>query len=408
MSVDTAASTRTPEPPRRQAGRRRVLGRIGASLGRAWLALAVYATVRAAGIGCVALGARHAGKHPRTRLGHYWDSLWYVGIAQHGYGTSRPSVTHPGLSFSDLAFFPLYPALIRAVADIVPMSAVTAGLLIAWAAAGLAAWGIHAVGERLYGRRVALALVALWGLLPHAVVESMAYTESLLTALAAWSLYALLTGRWVSAGALALCAGATRPNGIAVAAAVCVCAAAEIRRRRGRTSWRVWAGAALSPLGWLGYAAWVGVRRGTWRGYLDVQADWGTYLDLGASGFRSARSLIMGNGHPPHLMGSGHLAHYMALLVVGASLISLVGLALRPPPLPLAVYTLVLVFIALAGANYFASKPRFLLPAFPLLLPAALAMARARPRTAVLVGGALAGLSCLYGTYLLTMATSPV
>ncbi|MEU8873587.1 hypothetical protein AB0D24_20880 [Streptomyces javensis] len=399
MSADTTASARTPEPPRRQAERRRVLGRVGTSLGRAWLALAVYATVRAAGIFCVALGSWRAGKHPRTQLGHYWDSLWYVGIAQHGYGTSRPSVTHPGLSFSDLAFFPLYPALIRAVTDIVPIGAVTAGLLIAWAAAGLAAWGIHAVGERLYGRRVALALVALWGLLPHAVVESMGYTESLLTALAAWSLYALLTGRWLWAGALALCAGATRPNGLAVAAAVCVCAAVEIRRHRGRTSWRVGSGAALSPLGWLGYAAWVGVRRGTWRGYLDVQDDWGTYLDLGASGFRSARSLIT---------GSGYLSHYMALIVIGASLISLVGLALRPPPLPLAVYTIALVFIALASANYFASKPRFLLPAFPLLLPAALAMARARPRTAVLVGGVLAGLSCLYGTYLLTMATSPV
>ncbi|GAA2290724.1 hypothetical protein [Streptomyces violaceusniger] len=399
MSTDTAASTRAPEPPRRQAERRRVLGRVGASLGRAWVALAVYATVRAAGIFCVALGSWRAGKHPRTQLGHYWDSLWYVAIAQHGYGTNRPSVSHPGLTFSDLAFFPLYPALIRAVTGVVPVSAVTAGLLVAWVAAGLAAWGIHAVGERLYGRRVALTLVALWGLLPHAVVESMAYTESLLTALAAWSLYALLTGRRLWAGALALCAGATRPNGVAVAAAVCACAAAEIWRHRGRTSWRVWAGAAMSPLGWLGYAAWVGVRRGTWRGYLDVQDDWGTHLDLGASGFRSARSLIM---------GSGYLSHYMALIVVGASLLALVGLVLRPPPLPLVVYTLTLVFIALASANYFASKPRFLLPAFPLLLPAALAMARARPRTAVLLGGALAGLSCLYGAYLLTMATSPV
>ncbi|MCQ8192796.1 hypothetical protein [Streptomyces rugosispiralis] len=399
MSAETAASTRTPEPPRRPAERRRALGRIGASLRRAWLALAVYATVRAAGIVCVVLGARQAGKQPRTQLGHYWDSRWYVGIAQHGYGTNRPSVTHPGLTFSDLAFFPLYPALIRAVTAVVPVSGVTAGLLVAWGAAGLAAWGIHAVGELLYGRRVALTLVALWGLLPHAVIESMGYTESLLTALAAWSLYALLTGRPLWAGALALCAGATRPNGLAVAAAVCACAAAEIRRHRWRTSWRVWAGAALSPLGWLGYAVWVGVRRGTWRGYLDVQDDWGTYLDLGASGFRSARSLIMGDGY---------LSHYMALVVIGAALISLVGFVLRPPPLPLVVYTLALVFIALASAHYFASKPRFLLPAFPLLIPAALAMARARPRTAVLVGGALAGLSCLYGTYLLTMATSPV
>ncbi|MEV5770324.1 hypothetical protein AB0L49_03525 [Streptomyces antimycoticus] len=394
MSADTAASTRAPEPPGRPAIRRGVR----ASLERAWLALAVYATVRAAGIGCVAVGAWRTGKHPRTQLGHYWDSLWYVGIAQHGYGTSRPSATHPGLGFSDLAFFPLYPALIRAVTSVVPLSAVTAGLLITWVTAGLAAWGIHAVGERLYGRRVALMLVALWGLLPHAVVESMGYTESLLTALAAWSLYALLTRLWLWAGALAVCAGATRPNGIAVAAAVCACAAAEVWRRRGRVSWRVWAGAALSPLGWLGYTGWVGVRRGTWRGYLDVQDRWGTSFDLGVSGFRTARGLIM---------GSGSLPHYMSLIVIGASLISLIWLALRPPPLPLVVYTLVLVVIALTGSNYFASKPRFLLPAFPLLFPAALAMARARPRTAVLVGGALAGLSCLYGAYLLTVASSP-
>lgn len=399
MSADTAASTRAPEPPPRPGARRRVLGRLGASLGRAWLALAVYATVRAAGVVCVAVGAWRIGKHPQNQLGHYWDGLWYVGIAQHGYGTDRPSVTHPGLTFSDLAFFPLYPGLIRAVTGVVPLSPVTAGLLIAWTTAGLAAWGIHAVGEQLYGRRVALMLVVLWGLLPHAVIESMGYTESLLTALAAWSLYALLTRRWVWAGALALCAGATRPNGLAVAAAVCVCAAAEIWRHRGHTSWRVWAGAALAPLGWLGYAGWVGVRRGTWRGYLDVQDNWGTYLDFGVSGFHTARALIMGNGPLPH---------YIALIVISASLISLGCLALRPPPLPLVVYTLALVFVALASSNYFASKPRFLLPAFPLLIPAALAMAKARPGAAVLAGGALAGLSCLYGAYLLTNAPSPV
>ncbi|MYX57103.1 hypothetical protein GTZ89_15735, partial [Streptomyces sp. SID8382] len=70
MSADTAASTRTPEPPPRPGARRRVLGRLGASLGRAWLALAVYATVRAAGVVCVAVGAWRIGKHPRNQLGH--------------------------------------------------------------------------------------------------------------------------------------------------------------------------------------------------------------------------------------------------------------------------------------------------------------------------------------------------
>lgn len=35
-------------------------------------------------------------------------------------------------------------------------------------------------------------------------------------------------------------------------------------------------------------------------------------------------------------------------------------------------------------------------------------MTRARPRTAVLTGGALAGLSFVYGTYLLTVARVPI
>ncbi|MEU2209532.1 hypothetical protein AB0B95_28475 [Streptomyces hygroscopicus] len=402
MSTDLAASTRPPEPPRRPAGRWRALGRVraslgraGASLGRAWLALGVYAAVRLAGAGCLALWAWRTGRDPHRLLGRQWDGLWYASIARHGYGTVRPSVHYPGRVFSDLAFFPLYPALTRALTTVLPLTTVTAALLIAWAASGMAAWGVYAIGERLHGRRVGTLLVALWGLLPHAIVESMAYTESLLTALAAWSLYAVLTRRWLWAGTLALLAGACRPNGIAVAAAVCCCAAAEIARHRARVSWRVWAGAALSPLGWLGYIGWVGARRGTWRGYVDVQHDWGSRFRLGPGSLRFARHL---------LSGDDQLIRSMVLAVLGAVLISLVRFALCPPPLALVVYTLVLVVIAVGGTNYFASKPRFLLPAFPLLLPAALAMARARPRTVVLLGGALAGLCCFYGTYLLAVA----
>ncbi|MET7933267.1 hypothetical protein [Streptomyces sp. NPDC005322] len=398
MSADTSLSLRPPEPPEKPPAYRRAAIRTGASLRRAGPGLALYAAVRIAGMACVTLWAAWTGKRPRTLLGFTWDAIWYAGIARHGYGTSRPAADFQHV-FSDLAFFPLHPALVRAVTSVVPVTAVTAGLLIAWASAGLAAWGIFAIGDRLHGRRVATALVVLWGLLPHAIVQSMAYTEPLLTALAAWSLYAVLTHRWLWAGTLALLAGASRPNGIAVAAAVCCCAAVEIWRRRTGASWRVWAGAALSPVGWCAFLGWVGRRRGTWHGYFDVQDDWGSHFDLGVGSLRFIRHLIT---------GQGTLAHYMAFAILGAMLIALVSFALRPPPLALLVYTLTLVVLALGGTNYFASKPRFLLPAFPLLLPAALAMARARPRTVVLTGGALAGLSWLYGTYLLTVARVPI
>ncbi|ADI08788.1 hypothetical protein SBI_05668 [Streptomyces bingchenggensis BCW-1] len=398
MSADTSAPIRAPEPPAPPPVPLRATTRLGASLRRAAPALGLYAASRLIGLVCMAVWAGWVGKHPRTLLGYSWDSVWYVGIVRHGYNsTLPPDPAKHGVPFSDMAFFPLFPMLMRTLTTVLPITAVTAGLVVAWVSAGVAAWGIYAVGERLHGRRVGTALVVLWGLLPHAIVQAMAYTEPLLTALAAWSLYAVLTRRWVWAGTLALLAGASRPNGIAVAAAVCCCAAAEVLGRR--ASWRVWGGAALSPLGWLGYLAWVGYRRGSWHGYFAVQDEWGSRFDFGVNALRFVRSL---------LISKAAFAYFVALVILGVALLLFALLTADRPPLSLLIYTLVLVAITLGGSGYFASKPRFLLPAFPLLLPVAMAMARARPRTAVLLGGALAGLSFVYGTYLLTVARIPI
>lgn len=94
----------------------------------------------------------------------------------------------------------------------------------------------------------------------------------------------------------------------------------------------------------------------------------------------------------------------MAFLITAAALLLFALFLLERPPLPVLVYTAVLVLITVGGAGFFESKPRFLLPAFPLLLPLAAALAKARPRAAVTVTAALAGLSFAYGAYLLTLA----
>jgi hypothetical protein len=93
-----------------------------------------------------------------------------------------------------------------------------------------------------------------------------------------------------------------------------------------------------------------------------------------------------------------------ALLITAAGVVLFALFLLNRPPLPLLVYTAVLVVIAVGGSGFFESKPRFLLPAVPLLLPVACALRRARPKAAAVVVAALAGLSYGYGTYLLTLA----
>ncbi|MGA4956966.1 hypothetical protein [Streptomyces lavendulocolor] len=368
-----------------------------AALYRAAPALGLFAAARLTGMLVMALWAWHTGRSPRALLALSWDSDWYLGIAAYGYGTTL--YWPDGVVQSDLAFFPLYPALVRAVTTVLPVAGGTAGLLVSWTAAGAAAWGIFLIGERLHGRGAATALVLLWGLLPHSIVLSMAYTEPLLTAFAAWSLYAVLTRRWLWAGALAALAGAARPNGIAVAAAVGAAAACEayrLLRDERRTDWRLWAGAAMAPAGWAGYVLWVGVRGGDpLRGYFAVQAGWTSRFDFGVGTFGFTRSVLT---RPMELGFTG------ALLITAAGVVLFALLLLDRPPLPLLVYTAVLVVIAVGGSGFFESKPRFLLPAFPLLLPVACALRRARPRAAAVVVAALAGLSYGYGTYLLTLA----
>ncbi|WP_399000633.1 glycosyltransferase family 39 protein [Streptomyces sp. CBMA152] len=384
--------------PVRRSGAALAAPRRLTALRRAAPALGLFAAARLSGMLCLAVWAWHLGRSPRALLATAWDADWYIKIAANGYG--RTLYWPRGVVQSDLAFFPLYPGLMRAVTSVLPVAGGTAGLLVSWTAAGAAAWGIYAVGERLYGRRTASALVLLWGLLPHSIVLSMAYTEPVMTALAAWALWAVLERRWLWAGALAALAGLSRPNAVAVAAAVTAAATVELwrqwRTRGGPGDWRVWVAGAVAPLGWCGYVLSVGVRKGDpLGGYFAVQAAWTSRFDFGVGALRFVRKIAT---------GPVDLGYTMALLITVAGLLLFALLLLERPPLPLLVYTAVLVLITVGGSGFFESKPRFLLPAFPLLLPLAGALTRARPGAAVVATAALAGLSFAYGTYLLTLA----
>ncbi|WP_280875823.1 mannosyltransferase family protein [Streptomyces pseudovenezuelae] len=394
----THASTLAPRPVTEPGTQARTHLSTAAALGGA---LGLFAAARLLGVAALALTAWATDRHWPALLGRSWDSQWYLGIAAHGYG--RALHFQPGVVHSDLAFFPLYPALVRAVTALSPLSGGAAGLLVSWLAAAVAACGLYTLGARLHGRAVGTALVLLWGLLPHSIVLSMAYTEPVLTAFAAWALYAVLDGRWVWAGTLAALAGLARPNGFAVAAAVLVAAAYEICRARGKVVHRVWTGALLAPSGWAAYVLWVGHRKGDLLGgYFEVQRLWGSRFDFGRGSLLLAKHL---------LLHGDRFVFPMTMMIVAAATVLYALLLADRAPLPLLVYTGVLLLIALGGSGFFESKPRFLLPAFPLLLPLARALvrtARARPWHATVVVGALAGLSFGYGAYLVVIANTPL
>jgi hypothetical protein len=139
-----------------------------------------------------------------------WDSGWFIRIANHGYDVKQSS-----------AFFPLYPLVVRGVAEVV-RSTVVAGVLVSVASAGIAAIAIFRIGRRLLGESVASDSVLFLALFPLAFVFTAVYSDGLFLALAGWAFLAALQRQAISASVLGALAVATRPTGLALLPALLV------------------------------------------------------------------------------------------------------------------------------------------------------------------------------------------
>ena len=363
----------------------------------------VYCAVRLVGLVVLAAMARHPGQ--LTSLLVKWDGSWYLGVARHGYDTALTHRPDGALVNTNIVFFPLYPLLVAAVGAVLGL--VHGALLVSLAAGILAGVAIRSIGELLYDKRTGVILAALWGgVLPTAVVESMAYTESLYTALAALTVLFLMKERWPAAGVAAFFAGLTHPTGVAAALTVAVCLVAALLRPEGgaRRGWAPWVATAMAPLGILGYLAWVGIALGRVDGF--------TYMEE------------KGWGSSPSIVGVWHqittsathplpLGYRVPVFVLAASLVCAVLLtvaltrpALRRRGLPMLAFVWFSIGLALfIGPTYFHAEARFLMPDFPLLLPPAVFLARRSLYLSVPVIAACTLASAWYGGYLLTIWT---
>lgn len=324
-----------------------------------------------------------------TRIFRRWDAQWYRRIAEDGYGTIIQSAD--GRELSDYAFFPLYPLMERLVHNLTSLNYIHSGILISVIASLAAAAGIYGCVDRVSTARVALYTTILWAALPVANVQILGYSESLFTALAAWSLYFLLRKQWYFAALLALLAGATRPTGIAVALAVMVGAVIQIRKK-GATTATLFALLA-SPLGWIGYLYWVGRQVGQWDGYLEITKGWGNSIDGGRS-FVTWWSNLFTDVSP--------IAAFAVLAAIGALLLLIWFLFRRGIPAPLIIYAVAIVVLALITSGYFSSKPRYLVPAFPLLIPIAIWLSHLKQDKRQAIFGTVIAISLVYGGFWLT------
>ena len=357
----------------------------------AWPAVAVYVLVRAAGVGAIAIWAPNSDLSFVRRMTRA-DGMWYIDVALNGYDDGSGDPTQR----SNLAFFPLFPHLIRWLDPVLPGDPRAAGLAIAWVASLAAALGIFAVGAEVGGRRVGIMLAAAWGVLPHAIVEQMAYTEGLFTAFAAWSLWGVLRRNWIAAALLCVLAGLTRASATALIPAVCLPALVAVVR--GRDGWRPYAAVVAAPLGWLGYMVWVGDRVGRWDGWLHIQSThWLMTFDGGVTTYEAVVNRFA--------QEIDALVWVLVVVTIVSAIILFVLSVMDRQPWPLLVYSGLLIITSVGAAGYLNSRARFLLPAFALLLPIATGLARTRVGRAGVIIGFLAALSAYSGGYLLLIWT---
>ena len=316
-----------------------------------------------------------------------WDAPFYVNIALFGYDARPP--------LPNIVFFPLYPALIRAVAFIGGdwtlrywVAALGISLVSLVAAVGyLVALARLDLGDAVARRAAVLLLV-----FPTSLFLTAAYPESLFLALSVASFYYARRGTWWVVGLLGLAASLTRPYGalLAIPLAFEYLLQRDFDVRRIRPS-ILWIG--LVPVGlasFLGYIAWkfqdpgvMGAAQEIWgRGALPPWDVLARYVEgpVIVHGFSYLGSSLVDLG----------FAAFFAVMAIHA------WRRLRPT---YALYA-TLLLLAFLSSGKFVSVPRYGLALFPVFLGLAL-LAEGSPRRDAIVSVSLlfAGLAmALYAT----------
>jgi len=328
-----------------------------------------YVGTRLVAMAAVALYLAFNPKVEAGSLVTKWDGWWYERIATLGYSRSLrpplPRVTDWHHNYSDWAFFPGYPVLIRALHEVtfLPIAVVALGLSVVL---GLVATrAVYALGEEYGGEQVGRAASLLFLAWPGSAVLGEPYSEGLYLAAAGYSLLFLIRRRWVLAGLLGAVATATRPTGTALIAAAGVVALVELWRRR---DWWAVAAPALSATGIAGFVAFGWWRTGDPQVWRHAENLWVQRFDLN---HKQLRTLYRSFVHlPSYLRSAGNREILAASVAQAFGILGMTGLlgalwALRRRlNLALAVYAFV-ALLTVVGYSAVGPRPRTLLAVLP-------------------------------------------
>ncbi len=256
-----------------------------------------------------------AAPSPLIGVSWQWDGFWYSTIIEGGYNWQ------PG-AHSNVAFFPLFPMIVRAIADVFTgTSFYTVGVIVNHIIFLLALTAVWFYAEGKAGREVATRTVFLVSIFPTALFFSAAYSEPVFLLTCALSLGALHRRDYLTAGAAGLFASLARPAGLLLVIPYAI----ELWRNRGGMSGLgSWARKALPalliPIGIGLYALYLGREFGEPLAFSKAQAAWGRELTFPLlSLWRAAAAIFEPQPHElVFYMNILNVVTSTAFLVIGA------------------------------------------------------------------------------------------
>lgn len=145
-----------------------------------------------------------------------WDSKWQLSITKWGY--YLPQNLEEG--YSNMAFFPLYPYLVKILTCWLPARFRTesvylmVGLILSNLCFVFALYGLYQLGRLLFSEETVSRTITLVFCLPCAFYFSAYYSESLFFFLIVYALLAAEKEHWFISALLTALAALTRPHGV--------------------------------------------------------------------------------------------------------------------------------------------------------------------------------------------------
>ncbi|HLJ08146.1 MAG TPA: mannosyltransferase family protein, partial [Acidimicrobiia bacterium] len=330
----------------------------GRPAARAGTALAAYGGSRLLTVAVAALAGWRIGVGPVSVLSR-WDAGWFLRVAQEGYPSHVP-LAGGHVVESALAFFPLFPLLLKVLAALTPLSDALSGVIVSMAAGAAAAVLLYRIALRLTDDPDrAVRGVVLFSFFPGSMVLSMPYSEGVMVALAAACLLALLEERWWTAGLCAALATASRASALALVPA-CLWAAVSAARRHRRLGPLI--APALAPLGAVAFFGYLRLHTGDALAYLRAEKAWDSGLSFGRPALTMLGRFLRAPFSAPQPA--------TATLALAFAAVTGVVLLRRRWPAVLSIYTFSVLAISVLTRTD-GLRPRDVLTAFPLFLAAA-------------------------------------